>query len=138
MVEVQILDRSYPLCMTVAALDEINDRCGGLSGLGDFLDGKTRDSGESQGINMETAAVNTAWLLGLLIREGENNRLLVARLTGEPAERCPVPTSEDLAQLLTVHSAMKLRVSLFQAVNESMDKEIEAVYPKNGKDAERE
>ena len=138
MVEVQILGKSYPLCLTVAALDEINSRCGGLSGLGEFLDGKNETSGESSDISMEAAAVNTAWLLGIMIREGENNRFLMARLTGESTEKRPVPTPEDLAGLLTIRSAMKLRVALFQAVDESMNKEIEALYPKNVKDAEQE
>lgn len=145
MVEVQILGKSYPLCLTVAALDDINAKCGGLNQIGTFLGGKVpqrmiitdgEDSAPAAG-TMEAMVINTTWLLGVLLREGENSRLQAARLSGEAAQRRAVPDSQELAQLLTVASAMKYRAAVFDAVAESMNREIEALYPKN-KDAEQE
>ena len=138
MVEVRILDKVYPLCLTVAALDDINSKCGGLDKIGQFLDGRQSqlfitglDPENAGAPDMSAMAVNTAWLLAVLIREGENNRLMRSKLAGEAAERRPVPGAEDLRQLLTVASALKYRKAVFEAISESMEKDIEAVYPKN-------
>lgn len=139
MVEVHILDKSYPLCLTVAALDDINSKCGGLDKIGEFLDGRQTVRFIADEVvcpdvnapNMAAMAVNAAWLLAVLIREGENNRLMRSKLAGEAAERRPVPGAEDLRQLLTIASALKYRKAVFEAVSESMEKDIEAVYPKN-------
>lgn len=145
MVEVQIYGKSYPLCLTVAALDEVTARCGGLDHVGDFLDGKSpqhlvfpeaEDSADRK-TDLAGIASNTTWLLSVLLREGENNRLMLARMDGETAERRTVPTLEDLAQLLTIGSALKCRATVMEAVTESMSKEIEALYPKNVKDVEQ-
>ena len=146
MVKVQICGKSYPLCLTVAALDEVTSRCGGLDHVGGFLDGSRpgypafpeADETSEKKVDLAGIASNTTWLLSVLLREGENNRLMLARLDGEAAERRPVPNQEDLAQLLTVGSALKYRAPVMEAITESMTKEIEAVYPKNGKDAEQE
>ena len=139
MVEVRILDKVYPLCLTVAALDDINSKCGGLGKIGQFLDGRQsslmiRDDQAlvDGGVpNMTAMAVNTAWLLAVLIREGENNRLMRAKFADETAERRPVPTADDLRQVLTIASALKYRKAVFETISESMEKDIEAVYPKN-------
>lgn len=139
MVEVHILGKSYPLCLTVAALDDINSKCGGLDKIGQFLDGRQpplmilggQEPADEGTPNMAAMAVNTAWLLAVLIREGENNRLMRSKLAGEAAERRPVPGAEDLRQLLTIASVLKCRKAVFEAVSESMEKDIEAVYPKN-------
>lgn len=145
MVTVQICGKSYPLCLTVSALDEVTSRCGGLAHVGDFLDGKEPQhlgfpeaETSARKANLAGIASNTTWLLSVLLREGENNRLMLARMDGEAAERRTVPTLEDLGQLLTVGSALKYRATVMEAVTESMTKEIEALYPKNGKDAEQE
>lgn len=145
MVMVQICGKSYPLCLTVAALDEVTARCGGLDHVGDFLDGKEpqylsfpESDASDRKANLAGIASNTTWLLSVMLREGENNRLMLARMDGEAAERRTVPTLDDLAQLLTIGSALKYRATVMEAVTESMTKEIEALYPKNGKDAEQE
>lgn len=134
MVEVEIRGKKFPLCLTVAALDKINDKCGGMQNIAAFLDGKNDD-----GTTSPTRVIcNTAWFLGLLIQEGEENRLQLARFDGEKTERRAVPDSGAIAHLLTVASANKYRPAVIEAVNESMSQEIEAVYPKNVKDAEQE
>lgn len=132
MVEVEIRGKKFPLCLTVAAVDKINEKCGGLSGITKFLDGE-----ENGKTNTGKAMYNTAWLLGLLIQEGEENRLILCRFDGEKAERRAVPDSEAICHLLTVASAKKYRAAVFDAINESLKQEIEAVHPKNGKSEEQ-
>lgn len=144
MVEVEIRGKKFPLCLTVAALDKINAKCGGLGNISAFLDGNEpsymlhpEQAAQSKKGNTGKALCNTAWMLGLLIQEGEENRLVCAKLDGEQAERRNVLDTEAITHMLTVASAQKYRLSVFQAVNESMKQEIEAVYPKNGNDAEQ-
>ena len=133
MVEVDIRGKKFPLCLTVAALDKINEKCGGMKNIGAFLGGKGADGQASSSLAM----VNTTWMLALLLKEGEENRVVLSRLAGEDVQRQDVPDQETLSHLLTVASANKYRVAVIQAVNESMVQEIEALYPKNVKDAER-
>lgn len=132
MVEVEIRGKQFPLCLTVAALDKVNAKCGGIGGIGKFLDG-TNDEGET---DFSQSMCNTAWLLGLLIQEGEENRLVCARCDGEQAERRAVPDATAIGHLLTVASAKKYKMVVVAAVNESLTQEIEAANPKNGKSAE--
>lgn len=134
MVEVEIRGKKFPLCLTVAALDKVNEKCGGVKNIGAFLDGKQPD-GTS---NTAQVICNTAWLLGLLIHEGEEARFVLARFDGEKADRRVVPDSVAISHLLTVASVNKYRKAVFDAINESMSQEIEALYPKNVKDAEQE
>lgn len=134
MVEVEIRGKKFPLCLTVAALDKINEKCGGMKNIGAFIDGKQPDGTHST----DQMICNTAWLLGLLIQEGEESRLVLARFDGEKAERRAVPDSAAVSHLLTVASAKKYRKAVVDAISESMSQEIEALYPKNVKDAERE
>ena len=126
MAQVEILGKEFPLCLTVAAVDKINEKCGGLNGITKFLDGE-----EDGKTNTGKALCNTAWMLGLLIQEGEENRLILSRFSGEKTERRVVPGPEAIAHLLTVASAKKYRTAVFEAVNESLKQEIEAVYQKN-------
>lgn len=133
MVEVEIFGKSFPLCLTVAALDKINEKCGGMKNIGAFLNGKGADGLASSSFAM----VNTAWMLALLLHEGEENRLVLSRLAGEDAQRQAVPDHEAIVHLATIASMNKYRVAVIQAVGESMSQEIEAVYPKNVKSAER-
>lgn len=133
MVEIEVRGKKFPLCLTVAALDKVNEKCGGLQHIGAFLDGKGTDGASSS----SRAMANTVWLLALLLHEGEENRLVFARLGGEDAKRQDIPNQEALSHLLTVASANRYRTAVIQAVNESMVQEIEALYPKNVKDAEQ-
>ena len=133
MVQVEIRGKQFPLCLTVAALDEVNGKCGGLSGIPKFLDGNENGKSDSS-----RAICNTAWMLALLIQEGEENRLIMARFDGEQAERRDVPDEETVRHLLTMSSARKYRAAVYEAVTESMTQEIEALYPKNGESAGRE
>ena len=144
MVEVEIRGKKFPLCLTVAALDQINAKCGGMKGISAFLDGADqifqispqRSTPDEDG-NAGKAICNTAWMLALLIREGEENRFACARFDGEQAERRAVPDLDTINHLLTVASVNKYRLAVIQAVNESMKQEVEALYPKNVKDAEQ-
>lgn len=128
MVTVEIKGEKFPLCLTVAAVDVINDRCGSLKQLDNFLDGKD----EAGTVDFGRAMCNTAWMLGLLLQEGEENRLVSARLAGEPVERRVVPNSDEVCHLLTVSEARKCRKAVLDAVCESMVRNIEAEHPKNG------
>ena len=127
MAAVKIRGNSFPLCLTVAALDEINRKCGGMKQLGSFLNGEDGTGNEKNSVMI----CNTAWMLGLLIREGEENRLINARFNGEKAERRVVPDENDMMHYLNVQTALRYRLDVLQAVNESMQQDIEAEYEKN-------
>lgn len=127
MVEVEIRGKKFPLCLTVAALDKINDRCGSLKDFLNFLQG---------GGDMNTIVINTSWALALLMAEGEENRLICAELDGKETARRQVPGAQALAHMLTPGAVQKYRVAVLTAVNESMRQDIEAEYSKNGDHAE--
>ena len=123
MVAAEIRGKTFPLCLTVAALDQLTAKCGGLKGLTAFLTG---DGSSTR------AMVNMAWMLGLLITEGEEHRLMEARFSGEKAERIAVPGSADIAHLLTGGEIQRYYGLVWQAVNESLRQTIEAEPGKNG------
>lgn len=133
MVTVKIRGKEFPLCLTVAAVDAVNTKCGSLKQLGGFLDGKD----ESGAVDFGRAMHNTAWMLCLLLREGEENRLVCARFDGAAVERRAVPDSEAVCHLLTVATAKKYRSAVLDAVHESMTQDIEAEHSKNGEHAEQ-
>ena len=137
MVNVTIRGKQFPLCLTVAALDKINEKCGGISHIGEFLNGYP-GNGETADLHAGSrATVNCGWMLGLLIQEGEENRLVEARFAGEHTERRAVPCGEDLAHLLTPGMEKHYRVAVWQAVNESLKQTVEAENPKNVQEAEQ-
>lgn len=125
MVQIQLWGKDFPLCLTVAALDRINEKCGGIDEFTAFLNGGPEK-------DYSKMLVNTAWALGLLIEEGEENRLVCARFDSETenAVRRAVPDQEAILSGLTIASALKYRPFVLSAVSESMTREIEAVYGK--------
>lgn len=127
MVEVEIRGKKFPLCLTVAALDKINEKCGGLKQLSGFLNGSD-DAG--------TILCNTVWLLGVLITEGEKNRCMEARFTGEKVVEREVPDSEALSHLLTPREVRHYRILVLDAVNDALRQDIEATHSKNAEHAE--
>lgn len=133
MVTVEIGGKEFPLCLTVAAVDAVNAKCGSFSQLSSFLDGKD----ESGTVDLGRLVHSTAWMLGLLIQEGEENRLVSARFDGKTVERRAVPDSEAMCHLLTVSMAKKYRSAVLDAVHESLVRDIEAEHPKNGEHAEQ-
>jgi hypothetical protein len=76
-VTVEIRGKKFPLCLTVAALDQLNEKCGGIGGIMDFLRGNPEEiqglnDAQLQQLSMEAtsrAKYNNAWMLGLLIRD---------------------------------------------------------------------
>ncbi len=127
MVKVTIRGKEFPLCLTVAALDKINEKCGGLNKLIDWITGNG---------NVSEGICNTAWILGLLIEEGEENRLVETMFEANAqTERREVPNSEALAHLLTPRTAKEYRVPVLDAVMESISQTIEAENSKNGENA---
>lgn len=121
---VKIRDREYPLCMTVHAFAAIVDAGGGLEKLGNFLSG----NGDAA-----KAIENTAYALGTLIREGEENRRITAECFGDgDAKPRKVPGPKDICSLLTPAEIMPLRDIVLRAIFRSMDQQMEAEPPKNG------
>lgn len=123
-----IRGKEFPLCLTVAALDRINEKCGGLKGLPTFLRGDGNGS---------KAIANTAWLLGVLIKEGEEHRIVEARFSGEKTDRIEVPDSDALSHLLNIAEAKMYYDLVWAAIAESIHQEIEAEHQKNAPNAER-
>ena len=125
---VKIRDREYPLCMTGHAFAAIVDAGGGLEKLGNFLSG----NGDAA-----KAIENTAYALGTLIREGEENRRIAAECFGDgDAKPRKVPGPKDICSLLTPAEIMPLRDVVLRAIFRSMDQQMEAEPSKNGASAE--
>lgn len=129
MANVTIRGKKFPLCLTVAALDKINEKCGGLSELQNFLIGDG---------NVSRAFHNTAWMLALLIEEGEKNRQICAQFDGHEAERVQLPNYDQLCAISTIYTMMRYRNICLGAISESLHQDIEASYPKNVESAELE
>lgn len=142
-VTVNIRGKEFPLCLTVAALDALNDKCGGIGGIMEFLRGypaDTSDMNEQQAekANLEAvsrARYNNAWMLGLLVQEGEENRLMEARFDSGDTKRRAVPGPEEMVHLLTPGQIQEYQLSVLLAVNESMKRNFEAVPSKNADQA---
>lgn len=127
MVTVEIRGKQFPLCLTVAALDEMNAHFGGLKNLSDFLNGTLL--GEER--DLASALYNRTWMLGLLISEGEENRLVEARFSSADQARRAVPDAEALTHLLLPGEVNRYYAPICQAVEESLHQEIEAEHEKN-------
>lgn len=142
MVKVTIRGKEFPLCLTVAGLEAANQKFGGLKNLNGFLDGKYDPNQlmipAEPKPNTAVALANRAWMLGLLITEGEENRLVCARFDGGDKTRRAVPDAEALAHLLTPGTVNQYLTAIYNAVNESLRQDIEADHSKNADHAERE
>ena len=133
MATVNIRGKEFPLCLTVAAVDEINQKCGSIKNIGTFLDGAS----EKHSFNLGAATRNTAWILALLLREGEENRLICAKFDGCDVNRSEVPDEVALGHLLTMAQALECRNAVLSAVSESLHQEIEASHSKNAESTEQ-
>lgn len=128
MVNAVIQGRKLPLCLTVAALDDLAARDVRLADVAGLLDAKKVGS-------VDELASNTTWLLGVLVREGEENRLVTEAFATGGGDRRRVPTGEELAHLMTPAQALGYRVCVMQAIAESMTQDVEAAHEKNGESA---
>lgn len=125
---VTICGKEYQLCMTVEAFDQITQACGGMDKLGSYLDG----DGDIREMVSRTASV-----LAVLLREGEENRRLLASFCADgDATARKVPTEAELRKLLTPRQLVLLRPSAIAAINDSLRQEVEAAPAKNGDSAE--
>lgn len=125
---VTICGKEYQLCMTVEAFDQITQACGGMDKLGSYLDG----DGDIREMVSRTASV-----LAVLLREGEENRRLLASFCADgDATARKVPTEAELRKLLTPRQLVLLRPSAIAAINDSLRQEVEAAPAKNGDGAE--
>lgn len=130
MISVEIRGKQFPLCLTVAAIDEITAKCGGMGNLHDFLFPKA-SADNDQSLDLYRQAENLTWMLGLLIREGEENRVVNAQFFGDRPERVKVPGSTELAHLFKVGEVFHYSGSITAAISESFAQTIEAKHEKN-------
>lgn len=125
---VTICGKEYPLCMTVEAFDRITQACGGMDKIGGYLDGDG---------DIRKMVTHTAFVLAVLLREGEENRRLLASFYADgDTEARKVPTEAELRQLLTPRQLVPLRPAVIAAINDSLRQEVEAASAKNGDGAE--
>lgn len=147
MVKVNIRGKEFPLCLTVAALDKINDKCGGLAGLASFLycsdegDGATGNRilmGQRDTANMIKSFRNTAWMLALLIEEGAKNHAVCAQFDVSAVEPINLPSYEQLCSMCNIYTMLRYRGNVIDAITASMQQDIEASHSKNVENAEQE
>lgn len=127
-ISVEIRGETFPLCLTVEALEEISDLCGGFAALNGYLYG--REPGVEKG-EAGKAYANITHILGVMVKEGEENRYMEDRWGNPKAERRLVPGAEELKHLLTPGEALRYRESVILAINEGMSQKIEAAPEKN-------
>ena len=120
MASITINGREYPLCLTVAALDDLKSRGYGLRDISKIVQ-------PAEGESVDDVAERTVWMLSILIREGEMHRCILA---GEGRAQS-VPGYDLLARIMTPGRAMASLGIVIQAITESMHQEIEAAPPKN-------
>ena len=125
MIKARIGGKEVPLVLTVAGLDQIDQKCGGMEGIPGFVFDKAH------------TAENTLWLLELLIREGEANRQVELLLAGDRAEPAVIPSAENLLHSVTPVMLADLRKTCMDAVMESIRQEVKADNSKNGNHAEQ-
>lgn len=126
-VTVEIAGATYPLCMTVAAMEQICEKFGSLPNLLEAV--RAEDPAK--------ALENTTFALGVLIQEGEENRLMVAACYGENVQpRRKVPGPEQLRHLLLPGQVVQYQLPVLEAVNASMQREVEVAPAKNAGGAE--
>lgn len=125
---VEIRGKQFPLCLTVEALEEITELCGGLGSLNNYIFGKAtaEEPGEAG-----KAYANTVRIIGILVQEGEANRYMEDRWDNPKAERRLVPGADELRHLLTPGESIRYRADVIQAINEGLSQKIEAAPEKN-------
>lgn len=112
----QINGQDYPLCLTVAAMDELDTAGYGINDLSCLLT-------PGEGLTVEQVTKNSVWLLDILLREGEQNRHCLAE-AGDTLRA--VPTLEELCHMLTPIEVLKLRPALMEATVASISVAVEA------------
>lgn len=126
MAQITLAGQNLPLCLTLAAVDQLRER--GL-GLADISQLYTTGEGRS----VQDLMDNAVWFLAVLIREGQAN----ASLRGMDV---PVPPPDEmLRHLLTpgqvIHEVVP---ALVGAVSEGLGRTVEADHSKNGAGATEE
>ena len=106
----------YPLCLTVAAMDELDTAGYGINDICRLLT-------PAEGLTVEQVVKNAVWLLDILLREGEQNRHCLADAGDELKS---VPTLEELCHMLTPIEVLKLRPALMDATMASITVAVEA------------
>ena len=131
-VSVEIRGETFPLCLTVEAMERISGLCGEWKEINAYLCG--RKPGDIKG-EPGRAYANVARVLGILVQEGEEHRYMEERWGDPRAERRLVPGPEELKHLLTPGEAMRYREDVIRALNDGMHQSIEAAPQKNGEGA---
>lgn len=122
MVTIKIGERDYPLALTVASVDKMEDLCGGLANIPSYM-----GSGD-----FKAAGAATCNVLAELMAEGEAAAALEAALAGEERAAVRVPTAEELGHLLSPAMIVVARSAAMEAVMASIARTIEvADDPKN-------
>ena len=133
----------YPLCLTVAALEDIEGLCGSFDEIGAYLEGmleRDAKTGElkktATGTTPRMLAATTR-VLGILIRRGEDNRIEEARAAGEDTARRKTPGPDELVKWLRPAEAGRYRLLVLDAINEGLSQKVEVEQPKNAEAAGR-
>ncbi len=137
-IAVTLAGTEYPLCLTVAALEEIETLCGGLENLGNYMAGVPADVTESEAgaVNAGRAANATAQVLGVLIAAGEENRQVLAALNGEICEARDVPNELKVPHLMRPADMVPCQKAVWEAIAQGMGQTVEVDTSKNAESAE--
>lgn len=137
-ITVTLVGNEYPLCLTVAALDEINALCGGLENLGNYMAGAPADAAEAEKkvIDAGRAAMAIAQVLGILIAAGEENRQVLAALNGEICEARDVPNELEVPHLMRPADIIPCQKAVLEVIAQGMEQTVEVDTSKNAESAE--
>lgn len=136
-ITVTLAGKTYPLCLTVAALEEFEDLCGGLENLGKFISGvpEGAEEIEAESVNPGHAAVATAQALGVLIAAGEEHRKVLATLNGEVCADRDVPNQFEVQHLMRPADLVVCQNAVMDAIVQGMEQTVEVDSSKNAESA---
>lgn len=116
---VEIVGLQYPLCMTVAANEALDELYGGLNG---WLE-KLQSGNESDAVS------STVGFLGILLQGGRDRVETIARLTGQKADLPPVLDTVSLKAILTIGEIGALQAQMIAAYTSSGKQTVEVAEP---------
>lgn len=111
---IDMANRTWPLCLTVSAQDAISEKCGGIENIGDMLDSA----------DVTALTKNICWLLAVLMRGGYDHARTLAKFADEECSAKEPPAYEDLQCILCSADTMALSNKIISCISVSSSTEV--------------
>lgn len=115
----------YPMCLTVAAQDQIREGFGGIAQMAKAVEADS-----------DAASDVTIKLIHILMRGGAARVSALAKMSGEETDTPAVPDKDVLRDILTIGELAKLQAAAFTALRVSSAQTVEVGEDRKRKNAE--